>query len=807
LERFFLDPGRNGRILNVEVSDEEIMDLFGTTNLVDAQQSFAISLPKGSLLIDLLAGSRLPTRKSGRPDYVRLLVFLCWVQVTQRRPRGMREFREIVAHLLGQRIQNFSGLNGLWDDLKSYLESHHNIELVLPNPDTYPQIGRTVRIAFPTWRNRETLRRIRDHIVPDRRLHGLTLANHVQSRVERSASTEAFWRNFKFWNEARERGDPDADTLPFWRAWVAIVSEIPGYDVIEISLDEYGSAFLSSVSPDGAEKPISHLSHSLNQFNPDLRRCISRGVVLMEDLGLGRYRSIEKGATRTLMVRTDRRETGDQRNLLDDRPLRDGWHLLTFKRQPQSTEANKDVAEVGFGWLGGIRIGTGSYLGRTPLTPRLKTPSLDHSTKADLEGHELEMIPAGDDLQLPDGIYEGRLTATRDGTTRSIKLLGRSLEHAAEGVYALSPAKEVLEDGVFAVLRPSAPEPTSLPSLDRRSTSGRLITIGEAIHARTVRGAGLREIVEIIANGLDGCENVPSHWQILRSFCDAGWFDLASMRKFRGHRAIQKPLTLMTTADGARGAVHGALPLVTQERLETCALASGSNLVFANSFSAWGLPRIQLEFESADQMREFAARAELKMDRSESASPNRGFSDELSLSGYEPEARWCHDSGYFLPTDDMLGTGVYRLVSTREVGPPLYAIVAGEEVEATFYSPLVALLVHAGGSGQALFEVGVDRLTQARPRYYLPSHWARWLSDRVACNPGPTIHSEGWRYSYAADPTAIAALQKMLPVIQLSNPEAFTWKGHFQRSRSRRSRHLHTSPPTASISRLHGNTL
>ncbi|MCW5722169.1 MAG: hypothetical protein KIS86_13600, partial [Devosia sp.] len=162
LDRFFLGPGSQGPIRSVFVSDEDLLDIFSVNDIDSAKREFIRALPSTGSLTRILAGDWNPPRRSnGYPDYVRILLFLCWMQVTRLRPRGERNFRHILDGHLGRQYVQLGGLNALWEHLAAFLESRHGIELLLPTVLPHSQIGRTLRIAFPTWRDRALLRKLR----------------------------------------------------------------------------------------------------------------------------------------------------------------------------------------------------------------------------------------------------------------------------------------------------------------------------------------------------------------------------------------------------------------------------------------------------------------------------------------------------------------------------------------------------------------------------------------------------------------------------------------------------------------------
>ena len=132
LERFFLEPGMLGPIRSVHITDDDIVEIFGAPDIESARTSFIASMPRKTLLAAYLSGEFSPPMRNGRPDFVRILLFLSWMQVTKLRPRGVRDFREILEGHVHHHLQHMQGLNGMWEALARYLKQDHEIELVLP---------------------------------------------------------------------------------------------------------------------------------------------------------------------------------------------------------------------------------------------------------------------------------------------------------------------------------------------------------------------------------------------------------------------------------------------------------------------------------------------------------------------------------------------------------------------------------------------------------------------------------------------------------------------------------------------------
>ena len=165
LERYFIAPGNARKIGSIHVDDEDLKRIFRTEDLDSAIEAFKLSLPGGNLLKDYLTGDISLSEVEGRtPRYVRILLFLCWMQTSKTRQgtegqAGERNFRRMLVSQLGDRVSGASmnGLDRMWEHLKAYLARNYEVELDLPEKDSYVLIGRTLKLAFPTWRARNVL--------------------------------------------------------------------------------------------------------------------------------------------------------------------------------------------------------------------------------------------------------------------------------------------------------------------------------------------------------------------------------------------------------------------------------------------------------------------------------------------------------------------------------------------------------------------------------------------------------------------------------------------------------------------------
>ena len=789
LERFFLEPGMRGPIRSVHITDDDLMEIFGASDIESARVSFKSSLPITVLLSAYLSGEFSPPMRDGRPDFVRILLFLCWMQVTRLRPRGLRDFREILEGHINHHLQHMQGLNGMWDALAQYLKSVHEIELVLPKNLPHPQIGRTLRVAFPTWRDRGVLRRLRANLDQDMQLVPVRVSSRIQTSAAFSGAPQSFKYNFEIWEEARLRGDEEALDLPFWQAWMFIVSETGGHDEIEATEDEYGDVSLATVAPDGNPRPILQVGAS-TRLRPGLVADIRRGLVFMEALGFGRFRSTSSLESRTLLVADSQMEGVDGSVASDIRALRGGWNLVTFRRSVDTGKPRRPTGASISGWKGGVRVGS-AYLGRVPLTP-----SFEFSGKAQVDV-QLDGVPL--DIRVLDGIVEletgvlcGTLTARINDKTKSTRLLPSAIEHAEQRRKEINEAIETSEDGVLFGTSPTMSSGRETPwNGTRLDATQEFDAIAEALYARSIRGMAMSEAIDIVGRGIRRRMDAPTPWDILKSFSDGGWFDMAVLRNFPARKVLQRPLRFLPSASLPNGgAILGPMVSASYERIAKCANAAGVILQSMGALTDWAPRYHTVRADSFEALADFLRRSELSIAGPTGKARNRDqWGDQVSLHHYSVEAKWQAQSGHFQAHQQgPSSAGLYRMTSTRETDPKLYAIHDDERFVSTFRSPSLAVMSYSHLAGITGAIVDRDRLLRTSARVQLPASWARWVAARTWCNGGPVLQGGKWGYAYACDPTIVTALQDVLS-LEVGKSRDASWDT-FLASRSRKGRHV-----------------
>ncbi len=764
LKRYFLEPGSNGPVGSVFVSDDDLLDIFQCSDIETAQQAFVASLPARYLIRDYLTGDCSPPTRAGKPDYVRILVFLCWMQSSRSREGGERDFRDLLEIHLGESYLGVRllGLDPMWEHLQDYLRRTFRIELELAEFDeNLRHIGRTLRMAFPTWRDRDTFRRLRKVLEPDDLLSPLSVSSKLKTSkdlIPRRATS--FKHNFRLFDKVRQEGSGDYVETPFWQAWYRIVALDQRLEVLELARGEFGELELFRVSPVGGRTRIVSPNEALTSVSPALARDISSGNVLLEDLGFGRFRSTTSATSSVMLLKRSKLLECPPSAIRSAQALTQDWALVffsgRFKVEPKAANG-----ESIFAWRDGIKVGS-AYLGRFPLSPRLIKSASD-SVRVSFEGDEMKMLEVDDGFGFPPGNYTGKAVATTRNERREIMLVARANEFDRSTIRIFDASREISEDEHLQ---------GSVPSMDfevegwegqRGPACAEMVTIGEALYARSALGLSLGEVFGLVSRVIQDTElNKEAAWQVIRVFTDAGWFDAALLRAFPARRIVQRLPEAQTLGPTAM-LIGGPTPLVVVERITVAAAKCGAKLKVMEGSSPWSLPRYLIETVDARQQEEVLARLDFVSSHKPWPAGNMA-ADRTGVHGYSAIASFDEGRGLFAQQFDVSITeGLYRMARGDEQRNPfLYRSIVRGMPSTTYVSPTIAILDHGARRRQPLFASDGKVLLALRKRTHLPSSWARWLSDRTMTNSGLIDVDGDWVQAYPIASRSEAALAKLV---------------------------------------------
>lgn len=791
IERYFLAPGSKGPVSSVYVPDEDLLDIFGVAELEQARRLLVQELPPIHILRSWLSGVIEP-KKGKAPDYVRILVFLCWMQTTKSRQRGDRDFRKLLGKQLGESFvgASMNGLDLMWRHLEYFLWQEHGIELLLPDviPPNIRQIGRTLQLAFPTWRDKAALRRLRQFIPQEKLLDTLIVANTIHtSRYILGDTMQSFEYNFEKFDQARQRGAPEYVDTPFWQAWYSIVAEQAALEFIEIAEGDFGEHELCRVSPLGQRVPISTPEDALSFVPRGLAQLIRKGIVCLDNLGFGRYRTGTSPTNILLLKRSKLAECPDDA-VRSVAGLNVGWVIAHFRNNIES-EVKPNVAPRLFGWQDGIRVG-GAFLGRTPLTPRITGPRPE-TIRVELNGKQVEMKQHAEGRSFCDGIYSGTFIARSLGESREILLVPHANEVGEARRLAFDFTREISADEFHQHTAPSVVSSIEDWSGIRVPPCEELVTLGEALYERTARGLSYSEAIDIVRRAITEHDR-PSERDILRSFSDAGWLEMTLLRHYPAGRILQNPVTA-DRVDFDLVRINGPTPIALVKRLSAAADAAGAKLETLNGLSKWALPRYVVRCPNEPVRRDFMSRLAVPSPR-----PTRLAVVDLpntdGVHGYHEIGRLDEVRGFFAARyDSKTVDGLYKLERKDSPSPFLYRSIISGRSPQNYVSPTVAILSHLLRRRGPLFLYQQGIVEPIHFRVLLPSSWARWASDRVLCNAAPRLTDGGWRYQYAMGASSLRDIRRLIPIKEEGIVRTTQWIDQFIASASNRGRAIHDS--------------
>jgi hypothetical protein len=789
LERYFLEPGGRGPVASVYVADEDLMEIMNVDTVEKADSAFTRYLPRAEQFRDIITGKQTVIL-GNRLRYVGMLMFLCWIQTSATREPKERSIHQMLTRRFNVSFAGFSffALNDMWRHLQSVLKRSHGVDLVLQMPKTGDiWVGCTRRISFPTWRDLEVLRSILHQVRPE-----FVLDPSAVARVKETASAFAAEErtsldfNYRTFAHALRKGGREYRDTAFWHAWYNVVSKEQSFEHLEISEGDFGEYEMARVSPVGTKRMVTSPDAAAEFLTRGIREAIRKGVVILEAGKDGTLRAVVKGNPRFLLIHTSKLPLNGVRShfAIDSR-----WSIASLA-DAKDAAVNQKPAPQEFGWHDGIRIGT-SYLGRAPLTPLVSVPAGRDDPIVAVDGKRLAMEPTKEGYRLPNGVYSGRAEARHGVHSNAVHLIPRAVEFGEQALRFFDGYAHISDDLENFDTAPGCSAPIAEHDGPRQAACASIVTIGEALYARSARGLGFTEAFGIIRRGLPD-EGGPHAWEVFRAFTDAGWFDSVINRSFPSRSLVQRRLSYTELAD-RRILVTGPLTLAVLERLRIAAEAAGVMVDVRDGISEWSLPRLIARTASDSARKDFIVRAKLAaVPPAAPATHIRG--DQSGFHGYHVAKKLDMKKGYFeVHAGRTPADGVYRLERTEGRSPPIYVSSVPGLPDESFTSTPLAILADLCRRGRTPFVFDGRTLRGAAVRAALPASWARWLADRALSSPGPVREASGWSYAYPMGRAEASVIGMLVPVHDTSSHGGQRWIETSLSSSSHRGRTIFDS--------------
>ncbi|MCR9216921.1 MAG: hypothetical protein NXI14_06935 [bacterium] len=680
------------------------------------------------------------------PDYILILLLCCIVQrEIADMGRGSQNIRHALSRRLDFHVESLDGLPALWEALKHAL-ARQDLELVLPD-EGFRLVRYHRFLVFPVHSDRTRVERLLLRIPKDRRLDDEEVARAV-ARSEKYG--QAYKYHFEKWLELWEVGDPRDQDATFWKVLERSRRELDrrGRLVVRPS-DTFPFELRTYALIDGLETSVEDLS-KIDLVGP-VSNAVARGRVELSNKGMDRYADCSDGA-RCDLVLLERSLAGNAVDSRNHRSVSGGrWFLVPSSVSMSSL--GRTVRDVG--WSDGTKVGR-ALLHAGPFSPRYwaRPPAAPLLCS---ERGPVRLLPVeGANWRVEADALDGRLrlgTSVPLERSTFLELEARStaVPHHPDRIREFDPAKLLHEDGILERTAPSLPTecPTELSATIACEPDHRLKTLGEALYARSALGIGYGEAIRLVR--MIAGDDTPSVWDILRTFIDAGWFEVGWVRGAEARLLCPRRPRLIAASHGLL--LDGMVCREDVLRLAACARRHGAELRIVRG-SPWEAAVAVVE-GAFDRGAEVAQEARLPID-GYVERPIRRPSEAARAIG--PKEGWSVRQQF----------GVLR--ASRDDGHEAPYWLVKETWEQTHQSATTAFLHQAEVSGEPAFVWRRGRLERRVDGATLPNSWARWLRVRSGRSAGVDQVDGSWVYGYPADRQAARALATATSAIRAHDP-------------------------------------
>lgn len=738
LEKFFLDPIAEAPIRALAISDVDLSEVFADQAGRDFAEILISSLPNETTMRDIVSGLVQPRYRSNKPDFIRILVFLSWMQTTERRDPGERDFGAMLERHLGYRIPIRKGLPGLWASLKNWLYRSHDIELLVPEPGPHTSIGSTLRMTFPTWRDLGILRRAVENL-PDKLRDAPDMIEREMRKVIRYASkSSSIEMHFDEWAFRRNLSSGEHESSPFMVAWRSVLKEFGDYGELFIS-DHGPEGHLMEIRLAGGDfEPIDSISASNRRLSPHLREQIRRKCIHLNAEGLGSFRTISGLQSRFLLLHSSvSYDRGQDSRCLSDPIARfwQIWELQASEPKGVSGGANSDLT-----WESRIRA-KGGHLFKFPITPCAKYSGV-HVPVFKVDEHSILPIVRGERAYLPD-LPNARHLVVELGSKRiATKLSSTVREHIESEIKKSDPIFTRDADGPFECSAPLDDNPIWLHEPKNTAPDNTVLeAIGEALYAKSKGGLGMSSAYSIVSTALDLCGATVRPWEVIKCFKDGDWFTGRMHTRTPSETLFLEALRFREITLSGKSALIllGPTPQEIRSRLRRTAGLSGCRIVVHGGVSKWALSTLTVHGDQ-DGLQDFQLNMNIQKSVEFRKSPKlEDWSEPLVAMDIDVQ------TAKSLTGDNKFDT-LQRIDRIDSPEPRVYRSKVLGRADAFFGQSDTAMFAHAVRCGQVRpVQVG-HFMTLSSPRTFLPSSWTRQLRVSSLCSAGAS--DDGLEYLY-----------------------------------------------------------
>ena len=781
-----------------------------------AKASFLSTFLNEYVTRDVFRGGRVPKPVSVEtPGYFRYLILSTLVPALAPEETNSNDFRVRLGAILGLggQLSDVGGLPRLWKSLAKWCEDQRTAarpfrRVDLPERGHMRLIGYSIRLAFPSWRDRERLTLEMYRVGAGRFDRPREVIGHLKHHIEFGTYSTSMQDAFADFYARFQSGERLLTQHRFWRLIRDVVSNlesrartVPLKDRARLTLSfgiddaDMSMAFVvtsgTEASPSEAfrtEGTVPAVLEDLmsapaaTRWVPDwVRQTITSGVLLLDEERWGRWTLKKRSEIRRagiiavvrdhIAARPDLRSIGwrpagrewvfgDIRNLGELERL-----LLGLDRHAPALDEDLVTLKV----VGGIKTGD-VLLGRPWTLPTIRATaasSLSIEAVGDTRGDpSLEPLDSDTWSLVATTPLAGtwRITASEDAAPglgpmefeQNIAFDDRAVEHATLADPDRDPTKWEPEVEL-TVQRGPALEPRSGSSpLAGTEVDDRLTDLMEAIYARGRFGWSESDIVDLMRRVI-GSSDGPRPWDMLRILQVSGWLVPRQQTTWRGRRWFLRPLCLVVMGQGASATtvLDGAAPLVVRERFQAVAASLGAREVVGVPIGVWSPPLLAVQGVDAGALGEASGlSAEREFDVATSPAPAAWPRERRSAIHRELVSSWSWEAGAFRTEAEEPSNGVSlgRYRRARGDERDVYIVGAPSLAPISFTSRASAVMEAHRAAGSPLFEFDGARLRRLASDGHLPEPIGRKLRLTHLINPGLSVDPSGRRsFCYPAD--------------------------------------------------------
>jgi hypothetical protein len=734
------------------------------------------------------------------PGWFRYLVLSCLIASISSDLADEGDYRERLKVALGfnTTILDLRGIALLWERLakwceKTRAEGRPFRKVILPDPGHMSHIGYTLRIAFPSRRDRDRF----DNLAATQAV-SLTGPTHVISffrrQIDRYPWSEGFRAAFLEFEKRYHDGDRLLLDHAFWRVveesfepgrsspikegalQLRFLVEIDESLQAEVSTGfkiEHDTRWLNdgsggSMFSGSIEEVFSLIKSSESGRANIFRRAaseIDQGLLAFKENGWGCWswwKDVDAGSLRVLIH--DRLKLRSIQYCRSEKVSPNWWMseaigVLLYEQLAKSIGRAAPVSEhlKRLSIEGGVKT-SGVYLGRKRLLPLLRAQA---GSDAVVEPQRVEL----GELSIGESKFDtmsltgsNRLSGTwrlsvveSDVSAPSelrVSFIDRAIVHHS---LARPDVGNWVRDTEQRFTTEAILKPAGRPTDTHGQASEVISDLLEAVYAGGRGGWSEMDLLPLLSK-IGGAQG-PRHWDLLRSLRDAGWLEAWVAKGWRARRWYLSPAKLSAVSSAV--ALLGSASDILRDRFCNVATRLGGKVEIDTNGGFWCIPTPIAHFIDADELSqalgvEIVNASYWEFER----APKCWGSETYNIERRELASRWSWSEGGFRvgASGSTSRTRIERWIRSRGDANDLFRVVDSQSREAIFASRTSAILEAYRLSGAPLFERKGDRLIALTTDGRLPDGAAARIRMRHLSSPGPVEVTQGkFEYSYPVD--------------------------------------------------------